>query len=221
MGLRIEWAGLYDPEMDESYFVSPRTGELLALKGAAHDKKDLAKLGRKGLKPATRVDQVHYVDGRYDELPEPAVPQGLFRRIRARVMNRFVRIGVRILSLSRLAGFLAFLARLLPKSGMDRTQVFQLVGWLEGGRVRDECLPRAMLRWYYLINAGYDPALVLGIWVPTHNMHAWVMLDHKPAGELSDEVMHYQPATVMRQGKTGSHEAPAPPAGAESGEAAL
>lgn len=198
MGVKVEWAGLYDPEMDESYFVSPRTGELLVLPGATHDDKQRGQLRRKGLDTQTCVDRIEYIDGRFDELPGPQAPDGIFARLRARMMNRFVRIGVRVLPLAGLARFLGTLARVLPKSKREREDVFQLVGWLEGGRVRDDCLPRAMLRWYYLINAGFAPALVLGIWVPTNNMHAWVMLDNRAAGELSDEVMHYQPATVLR-----------------------
>lgn len=191
MPVSIRWTELHDPDTDETWCIAPDSGALVTLprRGYREGMYDRV-LWRHGLTPDRHMKSFELIDEHRDEATPPRGGPGLG----GRVLHAGLWAALRVAPLDRLVRGVAWLARRMPSKRMDKDEIRAKTRQATSAGT-GQCLPRALLRWYYLINAGYEPALTLGIWQPTDFMHAWITLDGHAYGELADEVMHYKPCT--------------------------
>lgn len=188
-----------DDETGESYFVSPRSGDLIVLSGEERAQCRV----RGALRPLA-------IDVQAEAAPDPLVglrvnaidaragDADACRRFMSRVAAP-MRLLTRFMPLDVLA---RGIARFCP-SRTDRLSPAAAVAALKslGEPPRNQCLQTSFMQAAFLARHGVPLRLHVGVWIPTTWMHAWVTVPLEgagPAGEWLvndsiDRIAHYQP----------------------------
>jgi hypothetical protein len=186
--LRVSWRPVHQADWDEFQIVSPRDAALYSFPREfwSSPRRD-GRLLLLGCVPTERVDDLPGQIDDADSIPPCEAPDFVTGRLRLAGLG----LAARALGLRRLLQWLHD----RPPSGVPRdiAAVLRSVKAWEGPRHTTACLPRAIARWWLLLNARERVALTIGVASPAARMHAWVTLQDVHIGEDPDEVAAYLP----------------------------
>ena len=197
----MKWCPIIDEELEETYLISPLTGNLLVVPKDDWDSaQTLAELSRQGLTTCSRVSNLNLADDRdgYIPLPHPELKVTLISRVILLTLWYTLSFITPILGPAYTVATLKFLAR-FSCATKSRTvaEILDATKLIEGEYHGDTCLVRSLMRYFLLRHSGIDSSVALGVFPPTSRMHAWVVVSNVAVGEEPDELMHYQPALLL------------------------
>jgi len=188
-----------DDETGESYFVSPRSGDLIVL---SHEE-CLQDCVRSALRPLA-------VDVQAETAPDPLL--GLrFTAIEARASDvdacrRFMRSMAKPMQMLTRFMPLDLLARAIARAGTSRAERLSASAAVAalrslGEPPRNQCLQTSFTQAAFLGRNGVPLRLHVGVWIPTTWMHAWVTVPLEGSGAVGewlvsdsvDRIAHFQP----------------------------
>lgn len=207
-GPRVEhlWSPLHEPEWDEVYVVAPHTGALYVFPATRFEQPDVqARIGALGLTPETRRSHLDVDVRRDDAIPLPTSGTGVLGRAAHAAVWSTLAVAPRLLGLLPVVRAVAAVA-LQRNDARPLGEVLNTVKRIEGPEHRPRCLTRALVRFGYALRAGHHHvALVIGSYVPTRRLHAWIAIDGLSVGEDPDEVVLHQPCCLFRVGGSTAH----------------
>jgi len=103
-----------------------------------------------------------------------------------------------LIRFSRLLAFIRSRKNSFPASAEEIDRIIRMVGLVTRCRVfiiRDNCLKRSLLYYYFLLEYGYeDVDLVIGVNKTSEKItaHSWLLLDKKPFPDSAEDLAAYK-----------------------------
>jgi transglutaminase superfamily protein len=128
-------------------------------------------------------------------------PADVWLLVRMLAWSAVLPIGKRVLPLPRLVQLLLPRARARERDRRREAAIESLSEWVFKSRppsVRDNCLERGLVAYRYLVRAGADPTLVVGMpRTPGGHGHVWVSVDGTPVHDSAEQLAQFEPVLAF------------------------